>query len=268
MGISFDRVGWLIGRAVCALVGRGYGRSVFILLGVRLSRQATRRTTVKLLAHWLVPLSLALLVWRVRSFSHPRYVVMYTIGLIMLAAYLIWPGRGGNRKDAKDTKLKQGKVPGWEWLLSGLLTVGLLLLSGWGLYHYYFAPNTAKDDMRAVARYLEVTAVAGDLILVPDTDYSFEFEYAGAATVAMPSVDQPDQMWLQLADLTTGVPRVFALDYKRGTRDWQRIVPFVLENAGTLVAETEVDALIVREYLLETAVTRQNSCPCKHTLVL
>ncbi|MCA9950103.1 MAG: glycosyltransferase family 39 protein [Anaerolineales bacterium] len=229
-----------------------------LLLLIRLLTQSTRNTTAILLAHWLVSLSLVLLIWSVRSFSHPRYVVMYTIGLVLLAAYLIWPGIGKNYTGAKEPNGKK-----FAWVLSLLLVVGLLLTSCWGLYHYYFDSGTAKDDIRGAARYLEETEASADsarsgtddLILLPDTDYALQFEYKGDATVAMPMLDQPDQMWPHLEALTADVGRVFVLDYKRGTRDWQQVVPFVLEAAGTLVDETEIDALIVREYVLDTAVT-------------
>jgi uncharacterized membrane protein len=221
--------------------------AVFLLLLVllRLGQKGTRHDTAALLAHWLIPLSSALVVWTVRSFSHPRYVSMFAPGLILLLAYIAFPP-----KDRLGQHLKL-----LAKLLSMILFLGILLSSLLGLWLYFVVPEVAKDDVRGVARYLEVKAEPGDLILIPDTDYSFPFEYQGEASVNMPGLDDPESKWANLAALTTGIHRVFLVDYQHGTRDWQGMLPFALGKAGSIVSEREFDGLVVQSYHLDEKIS-------------
>jgi len=102
-----------------------------------------------------------------------------------------------------------------------------------------YGTEVAKDDVRGVARYLEVQADVDDLILIPDTDWSLPFEYQGEANVNMPGLDDPESKWSNLADLTTGINRVFLVDYQHGTRDWQGMLPFALAKAGSMASERD-----------------------------
>jgi 4-amino-4-deoxy-L-arabinose transferase-like glycosyltransferase len=219
---------------------------MLLLLLLRLIDRRTRRSTAVLLAHWLIPLSSALLVWLVRSFSHPRYVAMFVPGLILLAAYLILPDTGRPRS---------GPLPVLSRATALILLVLLSALSLWGLALYYFDGQVAKDDIRSVARYLEGAAGADDLILVPDTDWSLPFEYQGPARVAMPGLDKEGDYWANLAQLTAATPRVFVLDYKRGTRDWQNVLPFALHSSGIFLEEVEIDDLLLQVYDLQQPVS-------------
>src|SRR5690606_12510641 len=103
----------------------------------------------------------------------------------------------------------------------------MILLSFWGLGRYFFGDGAAKPDMRGVARYLESVTRPGDMILIPDTDWSLPFEYRGEATVIMPRIDEsPFDAQSTLArtlDCREGSPcaesgRVFTVEYERGTR--------------------------------------------------
>ncbi len=67
----------------------------------------------------------------------------------------------------------------------------------------------------------------------------------------MPGLDDPQGKWPNLADLSTGIQRVFWVDYQHGTRDWQEMLPFALAKAGTMTAEKEFDGLVVRSYVLD-----------------
>lgn len=205
-----------------------------------------RRAAVYWLAVWLLPLLAALIVWSVRSFSHPRYVIMYTVGFLPLAAILAHPHRS------------------WLGRLTGAGFVAcLVVLSVWGLGQYFFAFGAAKPDMRGVARYLEETAVAGDLIVIPDTDWSLPFEYGGEAAVIMPGFEapagEPDSLAAALdcryPAATRTQPcavngRVFMVDYDTGTRDWQNRLPFELDARGYLSDVRDFDDLSVRTYRL------------------
>lgn len=209
-----------------------------ILVVLRLVKEETRAKTAVLLGQWLLPLGSALVVWLVRSFSHPRYVAMFVPGLLLLVAYVAWPAV------KKEGLFLKG--------LSGLLATAVLLSSLAGLGLYFFDPGAAKDDVRGAARYLERVAQQGDLILVPDTDWSLPFEYTGPARVAMPGWD--GNGWANLAQLTADVKRVFVLDYPRGTRDWQGRLPFALEAAGRLLAEESFPGVTVQTYVLQRPV--------------
>ncbi len=220
---------------------------IFLLLVLfRLSDKQTRQNTIALLAHWIIPLSSALIVWKVRSFSHPRYVVMLVPGLILLASYIIVPG----------TTLD---LPKPLRIISQILSTGLALcliaVFLRGLSLYYFDDDVAKDNIRGAARYLEQEASERDVILVPDTDWSLPFEYRGFAQVGMPELQFSDDIWHNLDSLTNGISRVFTLDYQRGTRDWQGIVPFSLHKAGTQTDEVEIDQVIIRTFTLDQDIT-------------
>ena len=215
--------------------------SFLLLILARLTQKETRRNTAVLLAHWLVPLSSTLVVWTVRSFSHPRYVSMFAPGLILLIAYLILPPN--NRSGQYWTRLAD--------LFAITLATALIISSLWGLWLYFVDPGVAKDDVRGVAHYLQETAASDDLILVPDTDYALQFEYEGPATIAMPELQDPEGGWANLTLLTGETRRVFLMDYRRGTRDWQEVLPFALEKAGTMVKEADFDGLVVRTYELD-----------------
>ena len=215
---------------------------LLLLLLLRLADNGTRRETSILLANWLIPLSSALLVWLVRSFSHPRYVAMYAPGLILLAAYLILP---------VTARAKSGFLNVTGRSVALLFLVLLTALSLWGLALYYFDDEVAKDDVRGVARYLEEAAGEGDVIIVPDTDWSLLFEYQGPARVVMPGLEGEEDYWQNLAQLTADSPRVFVLGYERGTRDWQNVLPFALHSSGTLIDVIEMGDLFVHVYDME-----------------
>ncbi|MFN2206019.1 MAG: hypothetical protein ACK2UT_08895 [Candidatus Promineifilaceae bacterium] len=236
-------VGYAVGATALLLV---------LLLAVRLYDRQTRRQTAVLLAHWLIPLSLALLVWLVRSFSHPRYVAMFVPGLILLAAYLIWPGVPREKPKSANAISRS---------LALLLFIALTGLSLWGLAVYFFDEDAAKDDIRGAARYLEEAGGAGDLIVVPDSDWSLPFEYRGEADVVMPGLANGDEQWDNLAAMLPASGRVFTLDYARGTRDWQGLLPFALHKAGEQISSQEIDDLVVRGYQLDETLSPPEFTP-------
>uniref|UniRef100_UPI0035B36AAE glycosyltransferase family 39 protein n=1 Tax=Promineifilum sp. TaxID=2664178 RepID=UPI0035B36AAE len=212
-------------------------------------RTPVRQPVRSFTAHWLAPLLPALLVWSVRSFSHPRYVVMFAALFVPLAAWLMGPTAAGRRPTAR----LLGR------LLAPMLALALVALSLWGLRQYFFVPATAKPDMRGVARHLEAVAGPDDLILIPDTDWSLPFEYHGPTPVRMPrldkSPDETDATLTGLLDCAGEEPcaasgRVFVVDYPDGTRDWAGRLPFELARRGYRAGETRFEGLLVRQYQL------------------
>ena len=204
-----------------------------------------RRWIRQLLLFWLAPLSLGFAVWLVRSYSHPRYISLFASGLVLLLAFLLTPNASETRGRAVLLNL-----------LRLATAVCFIWLSGWGLQHYFFDPDFAKDDMRTVAAVLAETAVPTDLILVPRTDWSLPFTYQGDTPVHMADAFHQDQMWPAFATWTTPPNTVFTLDYADNLYDWQGVVPFALESAGNLVNRWQVDDLTLSQYRLDRPVAK------------
>jgi len=232
---------------------RGLAAGVAVVLALSLALVAAARArrrengaALRPVAHWAVPLLGGLFVWSVRSFSHPRYIVIFAAVLIPLAAVVMaaaWAARPAARRG-----------------LAALLGLGLVALSLWGLRAFFFDPAVAKPDVRGAARWLEAAAAPDDLILVPDTDWSLPFEYRGATAVRMPAVaESPHDAGAALTqaldcpgdDPCARSGRVFVLDYPRGTRDWAGRLPFELARRGRRVATTAFDGVTVSEYRLD-----------------
>lgn len=222
------------------------------LLLWRLWQPASRAFTLTLLGAWLLPLLSAFVLWSARSFSHPRYVIVYAILLWPLLAQAIWGQAGGDGRRTTAKIFRPSSALRQFFVLSLLLL--LISLSLWGVVRYFFDPTIAKDDVRGAARYLETVTQPGDLIVVPDTDWSLPFEYDGAAQIVMPGLDRGTVPWAKWADWTHSGQMVYVLDYKLGTLDWQQTVPFLLERAGALQPEQSFHRVIVWGYRLEKEV--------------
>ncbi len=218
---------------------------IALLFIFRIIHKNTRKDALTLMLHWLVPLSSALVVWSVRSFSHPRYIAIFVPGFLLFAAFLIMPARQ-LASNFGERMLK---------LYSVIVLLSLLTMSLWGLRLYFFDSQVAKDDIRGAARYLEDVAGINDLILVPDTDWSLMFEYKGQAPIEMPQLDDIDGGWSHMSDISMGRDRVFVIDYDEGSRDWLDKIPFSLSMAGTETGQTAFEGLRVREYQLDQPVS-------------
>jgi hypothetical protein len=203
---------------------------------------------IRAATHWLVPLISALVVWNVRSFSHPRYIIMFAGAFIPLAAMLAAPA--GRR---------MVRVLG-----AGLLT-SLVVLSLWGLNTYFFDAESAKPDVRGSATFLEAVAGSDDLIVIPETDWSLPFEYNGATRVIMPGFGDATSALLETLDCAgdeacIGPDRVFVLDYPEGTRDWQGRLPFEMERRGAWIGEETFDGVRVHEYQMTSSGEPVETC--------
>ena len=235
--------------------------AAFIFIGLlvwNFIRTSSRQHFSRLLLVWALPLALAFSIWSVRSFSHPRYISIYAVGLLPLIAYLV----------TENVKFKGFGRAVYSVVAFGFLGC-ILSLAYLSLEDYFFDPNVAKDDIRGVADYLEARTDAGDLILVPDEDWSLAFEYDGKATIEMPGTKQRETMWVNLEEITApstllraGVSRkVFVLEYERGAHDWQNVVPFVLERAGYLESVESIDNLVIKQFQIHEPVQSVSLSP-------
>ncbi|MCL4266555.1 MAG: hypothetical protein KJ069_25395 [Anaerolineae bacterium] len=206
----------------------------------------------RLLLQWFLPLSGALLVWTVRSFSHPRYIAFAAISFIPLAAYLIAPGVAASNRVIRFL----------ERLLAFTLLLTLLILSGVGLALYFLDPQVAKDDMRGAAGYLGSALTPEDLIIVPDAGWAFPFEYDGDTAVVMPELSDPDGLWARLGEWTA-VPhrRIALVSAASGLAQGPAVVRFALEQVGSLVETRPFDGLIVQIYEVDQPATPPDWMP-------
>ncbi len=197
-----------------------------------------RRTTTRLLLQWCLPLAAALLVWTVRSFSHPRYIAFAALSYIPLAAYLIVPGAADYRRPLR----RAGQV------VAICLFASLVALSFLGLHRYFFDPQSAKDDMRGAAQYLAESLAPDDLIIIPDGGWAFLFEYNGRTPIDYPGLNDRQTFGARLAEWTREPRRIALLTDAASSRDWQQVVPFALEQAGSLLETRPFNGLVVRIY--------------------
>jgi len=209
-----------------------------VVLGLLFGRGRTRRPASRLLAHWLGPLSLSLLMWVAKPLSHPRYAAVFAIAMLLLCAYaIVQLGRGS-----------------WsERALAALLALAILSSAATSLHAYAFNPEFAKDDVRALAAWLDEEASVDDLIVAPWRDWSLDYAYHGPTPIVRPNPAEGDRVWDELAGETAG-DRVFVVGYSRATQDRRQILPFALETAGSLVERRAFKGLGVRVYDLDQGV--------------
>lgn len=227
---------------------------LILTLGIwRTADPRTRRTTLRLAGQWFLPLSAALFVWSVRSFSHPRYIAFAGVGILLLIAWLA----GSSWRSHHSTPFSRLVQKGLALLLIALVTAVSLR----SLHLYFTSPAAAKDNVRGVAQLLAQEATPNDLILIPDTDWSLPFEYSGSTPVLMPNVTNPAAMWPALSSQTATPRRIFVLDYERGTRDFQQVVPYLLEQQGWLTAVHPFGDIVLREYQVNAPITPPTFTP-------
>ncbi|MBL7065380.1 MAG: glycosyltransferase family 39 protein [Anaerolineae bacterium] len=215
-----------------------------VLLLLRLRQPTTRQAVMRLTVHWFIPLSFALLVWAVRSFSHPRYIALYAPGLILLAAYAIHPSEPKPQPPPRIT----------HCVSYFALTTSLVLISLLGLRAYFFDPAFAKDDVRGLAAHLEAETTADDLIVAPWQDWSLDYAYHGPAPIIRLNPADEAATWETLAAQTVTARHVFLVDYPRDNRDRRGLIPFALESAGSLIERRSFKGLRVRVYTLDGSV--------------
>ena len=199
----------------------------------------TRATTSRLLAHWLAPLVPTLLVWQAKPLSHPRYIALFAIALLLLAGYTI-------------AQLGRQRFAGRA--LAVLLGLALLVPSSIALQAWYFDPRFAKDDVRGLAAWLEAETTAGDLIVAPWQDWSLDYAYHGPAPIVRPNPANEAATWHTLESQTAPSGQVFLVSYPRANQDRRNLIPYALESAGSLVERHSFKGLVVHVYTLSRPV--------------
>ncbi|MEM7117197.1 MAG: glycosyltransferase family 39 protein [Chloroflexota bacterium] len=242
------------------LIRVGLVIAAFLLLGfllLALWQAPKRKTILLLLAAWLLPVMTAFALWSVRSFAHPRYVIMYAVILLPLVAY-IGVSEDAHAKAQRRKGVLQSITQYAIRITHLTLLFLLLLLSAWGVSRYFFDETIAKDDVRGAARYLGAMAQPDDLIVIPDTDWSMPFEFRGETPVVMLNLANREEMWTNLAAWTRAGQTVFVFDYERGTYDFQAVGPYLFEEAGLLREERAFNNVFIRSYELDKRVELSN----------
>ena len=234
--IAEPLVNGVVAVAVLALLGA--------LLHIVFCRRSSHSVTLCLLLDWLIPLASALIIWRIRPLSHPRYVILFTPPLFLLCASVLDELTG-------QLSLK---------LAAGLfLSLSLLSATVLGLWTYF--THFTKADTRGAAAAITARSGPDDLVLVPPEDWSIPYYYHGPARVEMiwPGDDAAD--WRQLRAMTQAVETVFLVSYDDVSRDPRGILPFAMEAAGHLVESWESEGLYVDVYELEHPVAEPLAVP-------
>jgi hypothetical protein len=214
---------------------------------VLVSRRAQNRAVVfRLLSTWLIPLSTSLLMWLVKPLSHPRYVVPFTVGLLLLCAYVM-------------VQLARGSYV--EKGLATLVALAILSCAVISLQAYAFDQAFAKDDVRAVAAWLEARTTERSLIVAPWRDWSLDYAYGGPAPIIRPNPAAGGAAWTTLMDQSAADDRVFVVGYPDRPQDHRGLIPFALETAGSLMTHRSFADLRVRVYRLDQGVTQPQLTP-------
>ena len=211
---------------------------LLIALVILMTGARTRATAIRLLAHWLLPLAPALLMWQAKPLSHPRYVALFAVALLLFVGYAL----------AQLGRRVVGRT------LSVVLGLTILAHSAIALHAWYCDPNFGKDDVRGLAAHLEAETTAADLIVAPWQDWSLDYAYHGPAPIIRPNPADESATRETLAAQTAAARRVFVVDYPRDNRDRRELVPFALESAGSLIERRSFKGLRVRLYVLDGPV--------------
>ncbi|MCP4358581.1 MAG: hypothetical protein GY796_11240 [Chloroflexi bacterium] len=224
---------------------------IILLLLWRITEKSTRRTAARLFLQWFLPLTAGLLVWSVRSFSHPRYISFTAIGLIPLLSFLIYP------------RPETGRTLWLKRILGMVLLVILIAVSLFSLHLYFFDPAVAKDDMRGTATFVQTAVTPHDLILVPDAGWAFHFEYDGVTPIIMPGLGEWTAFWSKAGAWTDQPRRIITVMPDAGTHDWRGIIPFALEQSGQLIETRPFDGLTVQIYNINQPIQSPPFTPTK-----
>jgi len=183
-------------------------------LGARYIPRPDRRVKSASIGLWLacfvVPLLFYYVVLLDRASFSPRYMMVVTPALYALLAFAVWQ-------------------LGRRWLpLGAVALVGLLGTFSFADYRYFFDPSTYKDETRELARFLEETATAQDVIFI-DVPHPLDYYYHGDAPQRYLFVDIHT-----IADVLTaacqGRARLFFVQWRQSDTDPRGAVLFLMDK--------------------------------------
>jgi len=204
-----------------------------VSLAVSLWREWRKRDLNLLLAYCCVPLMMSYGAWWWRPGSHPRYILMYALPVMLLLARVmrvLW------------------RAKGWRRLLGILLGLTVLAVYGIGLESAYCDQRYYKDDVRSLGEVLRAEAGPEDAIIVDWNDYAVEYYYAGPAPILMAQGREVESVLEELAHMIAGRRRVFLVHNYKSIRGLRGLIPCLLELNGALSSNRDFQGYNLRRY--------------------
>ncbi len=207
------------------------------------TRQGASVLAIPSLLLWaLVPIGVMYVVSLSRPAYNPKFLLLATSAFYILAARglaRIYPGIFLRERYPRSNL---SPLRYFNFSIAVLVSVAFIP----ALQNYYFDPRYARDDYRALIRYIDANARAGDGILVdaPGQIDVVRYYHRGAQPIfLLPRMRPPDsdatradvdQMLAKVADPAArdGVPRLYAIYWATDQSDPQKIIEGRLaENA-------------------------------------
>jgi hypothetical protein len=208
------------------------GAGIFGGLGVLLWQTDCRRSDLRMLAIWLLPLGVAPFIWSLSPQAHPRYLLPFVLSGWLVLGSLI--GR---------TDIIR--------LLRGFILASTLVMAILGFWAYVNNPVYARSDVRSVASYLRSHARVDDVVLVPHTDWSLpQYDLGNVEFVMVPDPSDDAKVFETLRRATHPGKYVYLLDYERGALDPRNQVRAYLAASGRLIARRRFHGVFLETYEL------------------
>ncbi|HTP06783.1 MAG TPA: glycosyltransferase family 39 protein [Anaerolineae bacterium] len=218
----------------------------FLILPVTLigAWLVNRRNTMWVIAFVGVSLAAAYLMTLVLTSFHPRYVLPYSVPVLVLLGAALSNLSTQALTAGKRKRIARGSV--------GMAIAVLLLIAigaGWAAAN---APSSAKDDARGVAAYLKQNATADDVILVEANDYTLDYYDHGPAQTKMITATNDVEALQQLKNAVGDAKQVWLPHWNISTQDPRSYWPFLLEQSGQLTNWKSFQGYEVQGYEMHT----------------
>ena len=204
-----------------------------ISLAASLRREWQKRDLTLLLAYCCVPLLMSYAAWWWRPGSHPRYILMYALPVMLLLARVmrvLW------------------RAAGWRRLLGAFLGATVLAVYGIGLESAYYDQRYYKDDVRSLGEALRAETGPEDAIIVDWNDYAVEYYYVGPAPILMAQGRDVESALEELAPMIAGRRRMFLVHNYKSIRGLRGFIPCLLELNGSLSSNRDFQGYNLRRY--------------------
>jgi hypothetical protein len=186
----------------------------------------------------LGPLLAATVMFKLRpGIVHPRHLLMVAGPLMVLLARASSVGFSLARTGPRSSRGAGARALGP--ILARLVSVGTglafvsLFLAG--LVWYFQRPERQRPDVRSLARHVEAMTAPGDVVLLPYTDYAFDYYFKGSAKVYHLETRVGDaDLAGWLLPRIQGAKRAVLLRWVHSFADVRDFLPWLLQANGKL----------------------------------
>ncbi len=213
---------------------------------------ANRRNTLWTVMFAGVSLAAAYLMTQVLTSFHPRYVLPFSVPLLVML--------GAALSNLSRPRLADGRRLTGRQRYIGAATASLLfvtLVISWAAS----SGTTAKDDARGVAAYLKEHATAESVILLEANDYTLNYYDHGLAQTKMITAANEIDALAQLSTAIGSAKRVWLPHWSVSTQDLRGYWPFLLELSGSLKNQTSFRGYDLAEYEMQSPVRAAELIP-------